>query len=87
MTIQEFIDYMAETYKVEISILTCNNVSLIQTYQASHKPRFAMKIEDCFNTYSAKKLTENNNYLIIEVSADTSDGAAAIMPLIKYKFR
>jgi len=87
MTIQQFIDYLAETYKVEISILTCNNVSLVQTFQASHKQRYAMKIEDCFNTYSAKKLTDDHDYLIIEVSADTSDGAAAIMPLIKYKFR
>lgn len=87
MTIQEFLDYMMNTYKIEISIITCNNVSLIQTYQASHKPRFAMRIEDCYNNYSAKKLTEKDNYLIIEVSADTSDGAAAIMPLIKYKFR
>ena len=87
MTMQEFIDYMTTTYGVESSIITCNNVSLIQTYQASHKPRFAMKIEDCYNTYSKTKLDEKTNYLIIEVSADTVDGAAAIMPLIKYKFR
>ena len=87
MTVQEFINHMVETYQVEISILTCNDVSLIQTFQSSHKPRFAMKIEDCYNKYSAKKLTDDMNYLIIEVSADTSDGAAAIMPLIKYKFR
>lgn len=87
MTIKEFIDYLAETYQIEISIITCNNVSLIQTYQASHKQRFGMKIEDCYNTYSAKKLTDDVNYLVVEISADTSDGAAAIMPLIKYKFR
>ncbi len=87
MTIQQFIDYMNEKYQVEISILTCNNVSLIHTFQPSHKPRLAMKIEDCFNTYSQKKLTDAVDYLIIEVSGDTADGAAVLMPLIKYKFK
>jgi ubiquitin-activating enzyme E1 len=87
MTIQEFIDYFNKTYEIEISIITSNNVSLIQTFQASNKNRYAMKIEDVYNTYSKNKLTENIDYLVIDVSADTIDGAAAIMPLIKYKFK
>lgn len=87
MTIQQFINFMSETYQVDVSIITCNNVSLIQTYQASHKPRFVMNIENCYNTYSSKKLGDKTNYLVLEVSADTMDGSVAIMPLIKYKFR
>jgi len=87
MTIQEFIDFMKESYKIEISIITCNNVTLIQTYLASQKARYAMKIEDCFNTYSSKKLSDNTNYLVIQVSADTEDGATALIPIIKYKFQ
>jgi len=87
MTIQELIDYFNKTYEVEVSIITSNNVSLIQTFQASNKNRYAMKVEDCFNTYSNKKLDSNTDYMILDVSADTIDGAAAIMPLIKYKFK
>ena len=64
MTIQEFIDYFNKTYEIEISIITSNNVSLIQTFQASNKNRYAMKIEDVYNTYSKNKLTHHISGLI-----------------------
>jgi ubiquitin-activating enzyme E1 len=87
MTIKELLDFFNTTYGVDVSIITSNDVSLLQSFMASHKNRFAMKIEDCYNAYAKNKLAEDVNYIILDVTGDTEDGAAAIMPLIKYKFK
>jgi hypothetical protein len=44
-------------------------------------------IEDVYNELSKNKLSDRSKYIILEVSADTEDGAIALLPLIQYNYR
>jgi ubiquitin-activating enzyme E1 len=83
MTIRQFIDHFENIYGVEVSIITCKNITLIQTFQKSNEDRKDKLIEVVYKEH-AKTNQDGKKYLILDVSADTTDGAAAIMPLIKY---
>ena len=87
MTFRQFIDKMKSDYGVEINIITCSNTTLIQTFIKSNKERYDKNIEEVYNSLSKYPLGDKAKYLVLEVSADTEDGAAAIMPLVKYNFR
>ncbi len=83
MTIRQFIDYFEQTYGVEVSIITCKNVTLIQTFQKSNQDRNDKLIEVVYKEHS-KDSIEGKKYLVLDVSADTHQGHAAVMPLIQY---
>ncbi len=87
LTFRQFIDLMKKEYGVEVSIVTCNKASLIQTFMKSNADRYDKLIENVYNTCSKTPYDESTKYLVLEVSADTEDGAAAMMPLIQYNFR
>ena len=86
MTCQELIDYIMEKYKVEVSIITSGNVTIIQTFMPSSKARLPQKIEDIYNANSKVKLGENVNHLNLEISGDIGE-ATALMPLFRYVFK
>ena len=86
MTCEEFIKYVKEKYNVDVSVITCNNVTIIQTFMPSNKDRNKEKIEDLYNKFSKKKLEEDKKYLWLEISGDIDD-ATALMPLFKYNFK
>ena len=85
-TCQEFIDEIKKEYNVDISVITANNVSIIQTFMPSNKDRFGQKIEDIYKANSKVPLEDNKTYLFLEVSGDVDD-ASALMPLFKYNFK
>lgn len=87
LTVGELIDQLKKTYNVDTSIITSQGVTIIQTFMPSNKDRFGRRIEDVFNTNSKFPIRESQNYIPLEISADTEDGATAVMPLIKYSFR
>lgn len=87
MTIRQFIDFMQEKYQVDVSIITSNNITLIQTYMKSNQDRLDKKIEDVYMHNSKQLLHDAIPYMVLEVSADTVDGATALMPLVQYNFR
>jgi ubiquitin-activating enzyme E1 len=86
MTCKQFIDYVKEKYNVDTSVITSDNVTIIQTFMPSNKNRYDEKIEDLYNKFSKKKLPDDKNYLWLEISGDIDD-ATALMPLFKYKFK
>ena len=86
MTCQELIDYIMEKYKVEVSIITSGNVTIIQTFMPSSKARLPQKIEDIYNANSKVKLGKNVNNLNLEISGDIGE-ATALMPLFRYVFK
>ena len=86
MTCQELIYFIMEKYKVEVSIITAGNVTIIQTFMPSSKERLSQKIEDIYNNYSNIKLKESDKYLFLEISGDIGD-ATALMPMFKYIFK
>ena len=85
-TCEEFIKEVKDKYNVEISVITCNGVTIIQTFMPSNKDRNKEKIEDLYNKFSKKKLEDDKKYLWLEVSGDIDD-ATALMPLFKYNFK
>jgi ubiquitin-activating enzyme E1 len=87
LTFKQFMDHFKNNYGVEISIITTNRISLIQTFLKSNLNRLDKLIEKVYVELSNHELSENTNYLVLEVSADTEDGTAAFMPLVQYNFR
>ena len=85
-TVQEFIDYMKNTYNVDISVIAAEGVTIVSTFLPSNKDRFPKKIEDIYNEHSKVKLSDTKEYLFLEISGDVDD-ATALMPLIKYNFK
>ena len=86
MTVQELIDYILEKYKVEVSIITAGNVTIIQTFMPSSKAKLNQKIEDIYNKSAKIKLGENDKVLNLEISGDIGD-ATALMPMFRYVFK
>ena len=73
-------------YKVEVSIITAGNTTIIQTFMPSNKSRLNQKIEDIYNQQSKVKLSDDTKYLNLEISGDIDD-ATALMPMFKYVFK
>jgi ubiquitin-activating enzyme E1 len=87
LTFQQLMDHLKNTYNVEINIITASKTTLLQTFIPSNKSRYNLKIEDVYNTYSKYPLGPNAKYLVLEISADTEDGAVALLPLVQYNFK
>ena len=85
-TCQELIDEVKKQYNVDVSVITANSISIIQTFMPSNKDRFAQKIEDIYKANSKVPFDDNKKYLFLEVSGDIDD-ATALMPLFKYIFK
>ncbi len=83
MTIKQFIDHFDKAHDVEVSIITCRNITIVQTFQPSNKDRMGRLVEDVYKDFGKVSL-DGKKYLVLDVSADTKDGAAAVMPLIRY---
>ena len=93
-TCGEIIDYLTKTYKIDVDLLSCGDVILINTILPSSKKRLSLKLEDIYNEKSKFKLEKN--YMIINVFASINnveiDGekfetASVNMPFIKYIFK
>jgi ubiquitin-activating enzyme E1 len=85
ITVKEFINYLKDKYKVDVSIIASNNVTIVQTFQKSNADRYDKKIEDIYCLQ--KKIRDDQKYLVVDVSADTEDGSTALLPLVQYNFR
>lgn len=84
MTFKQLIDFFMENYKVDAGIVACDKLTLLLSISQNFKDKMNIKIEDEYERVSKTKIT--STYLVLEVSADTLDGATAIMPLVKYNF-
>jgi len=87
LTFREFIKFLKDTYKVDVNIITCSKVTLIQTFVKGNLDRLDTKIEDLYIKLAQNPLSEKTNYLILEISADGEKGESAIMPGVQYVFR
>jgi len=87
MTVRQFFEYIKKTYSADVSIITTRGINIIQTIMKTQLNRLDLKIEDIYETNSKSKIDSKINYLPLEISADTLDGTAALMPMVKYHFR
>ena len=85
MTVSELIDYYMDKFECEATIIAAKGITIYMSFTPSHKERLGKKIEVLFEELSKQKISEN--YLVLEVSCDTLDGACALMPPTKYKFK
>ena len=86
-TIQEFLDWLKETYKVATTLVSSGTLAVYNSYLPGkkHAPRLSRKIEDVYREIGT--IVEGRNYLILEVGAATiDDGIDVTMPKIKYVF-
>ena len=93
-TCQEIIDYLKEKYGIDVDILNCGDITLINTMLPSGQKNLGRKLEDIYNEKAKFKLEKN--YMIINVVGSISnveiDGekieyASADLPMIKYIFK
>jgi len=87
MTFRQLMDKLKADYNIDVNIITASKVTLIQTFIKSNFERFDKKIEDVYNSLTKHPLSENAKYLVLEISADTEDGAVALLPLVQYNFK
>lgn len=85
-TVGEFIKFIKEKYNVDVSVITCGGVTIVQTFMPSNKNRMNQKIEDIYSQNCKSPLLESKKSLFLEVSGDC-EGASALMPLFKYNFK
>ena len=85
---------IGEKYGIDVDILSCGDIILINTILPSHIKSLDRKLEDIYNEKAKFKL--ENNYMIIDVVASISDieidgekieYASADIPEIKYIFK
>lgn len=63
MTVAEFIDFMKKDYNVDISVIACNNVTIVQTFMPNNKDRYPLKIEDIYKQKSKIKLEDRQKFV------------------------
>ena len=85
-TVKEFIDFIKKEYNVDVSVISSNGVTIIQTFMPSNTNKMGLKIEDIYNSESKFPIPETQNFMFLEVSGDIGD-ASALMPLFKYNFK
>ena len=86
-TVQEFLDWLKETYNVNTTLVSSGKLAIYNTYlpRKKHAPRLSRAIEDVYREIGT--IVEGRNYLILEVGAATVDkDIDVIMPKIKYVF-
>jgi len=87
LTFREFIKMLETKFDVDVNIITCSRLTLIQTFIKSNLDRLDTKIEELYEKLANQPFPEKQKYLILEISADSKDGASALMPGVQYNFR
>jgi ubiquitin-activating enzyme E1 len=86
-TVQEFLDWLKDEYKVDTTLLSSGSLAIYNSYLPGkkHVPRLSRKIEDIYAEIGEP--VEGRNYLTLEVgSALIEDGTDVNMPKFKYTF-
>jgi ubiquitin-activating enzyme E1 len=86
-TIQEFIDFLKEEYKVNTTLISSGALAIYNSYLPGkkHVPRLSRKIEDIYQEIGEP--VTGRNYLIIEAGTATIDEDIDVtMPKFKYVF-
>ena len=86
-TVQEFLDWLKETYNVNTTLVSSGTLAVYNTYLPGKKyaPRLSRAIEDVYREIGT--IVEGRNYLILEVGATIADEEIDVtMPKIKYVF-
>ena len=90
LTVQQFLDYLAEEYKIEVQLIAAGDYSIYNMWLPNnkHAPRLSKKLEDIFVEIDGKPLPEHQKYMIIVLGGALKDsGDDFNMPPIKYVFR
>lgn len=86
-TVQEFLDWLKEEYKVDTTLLSSGSLAIYNSYLPGkkHAPRLSRKIEDIYAEIGEP--VPGRNYLTLEAGAAlVEDGTDVNMPKFKYIF-
>jgi len=89
MTLGEFIEYMQNEHKLEITMLS-QGVAMIFSFfmnAAKKKERLATKLSDVVQKIAKRKFQKHEKYLVLEMCANDTDGEDVEVPYIRYRFR
>ena len=93
-TCGEIIEYLKKAYNIEIDMLVCGDIIIIDLFFPSAEKKLGLKIEDIYNEKAKFKLEKN--YMIIsviayienvEIEGKKVEYASVDMPNIKYIFK
>ena len=84
MTIKEFIEFIKEKYKVNITSISSNNLNLYDSNLENEN--INLKIEVVFNKISKIKLFDEKRFLILDILGKF-ENLISKMPKIKYTFK
>lgn len=91
VTIQEMIDYLKDTIKIEVSLVTAGQFALYNAYLPGEKQkkRLTMKVEDVYNEVSPEPMPASRKYLQMELGGSVlgEDDVDFQIPTVKYIFK
>jgi len=87
LTIGEFIDYMLQNHKVEVTMIATGKVALYNMYLPGnkHEARKSRKMEELYVEISKEEFPKGRYYMVLELGGEY-EGADFAMPPIKYCF-
>lgn len=87
MTLQDLMDWLKETYKVDASMISVGTLALYNGYlpKGKHNERLPRKIEDVHAEVNPQGTIAGRNYICLDVGAALIEcGTDVTMPRIKY---
>jgi ubiquitin-activating enzyme E1 len=91
ITIQEMIDHLKETIKIDVSLVTAGQYALYNAYLPGdkQKKRLTRKIEDVYNEISPEPMPENRKFIQMELGGAVigEDDVDFQIPTVKYVFK
>lgn len=90
LTFNQLFEVLAESHKVEVSMVACGKVALYNAYMpgGKHKVRLPRKPEELYKEITSEEFPATRNYMVLELGGETLEGGEDFaMPPIKYYFR
>lgn len=85
-TLQQFIDFLAQSQQIDVVIVSAGNTCLYNAYMPRHKDRLGRSLIQVYEEVSKTTIPNDKKYITVEVSAtDSQDGVDVVIPSIKFR--
>ena len=85
-SVEELIHYIKKEYNVDVILITCNGITIVQTFILSNNDNKGLKIEDIYKKEAKNRnIPIINNFLALQVNGEYNKVPVS-MPLFRYNY-